>query len=513
MGYVGSGVGRSVRKPKVEVKELSREERLAEIVKREAELDKQIKEYEDTHRIEFFQPFFYQEKVLEHIHGGKKVVTLQGGNGIGKTVLGACIVGSACLGIEPWSKKETIFGRRPVTVRILCSDWEKHAATVIVPKLKEWLPIGEYTTAKNNVGVESKFTFRNKSTIELITNKQETSDHEGWEGDLVWGDEPFGQDKYVANLRGLRKEVGLFLITMTAVKESWMLDEIVLNTSPAFASVTEIPMSANPTLPKDYQDMVLAAFGEKERIARIEGKWLNLVGLVWKDFDKGIHVIDPFHVPTDWPVFAMIDYHPSHPNAILYCALDNFDRMYVIDETWGNLSPEQVGDDIVRKRSQNAWRMTDVFIDPLSKGDMTYIKNRGLDIPDTFSVLKERLWHHGIELFVASKDKSSGIRNVEKMLVGPNKTPTLFFFRDLNKIEKEGIIWEIQRWTYDDRNLPRDENDHFCESLYRATLTGIKYTKIHRTGLDVKAETNFDVFQPNYGILSPTEKEFNVWDT
>lgn len=493
------------------VVELTREQKLAEARRVEAEWEKKVADYEATHKIEFFKPFYYQERVLEHIHAGKKVVTLQGGNGIGKTVLGACIVGAACLGIEPWSKQETIFGRRPVTVRILCSDWEKHAATVIVPKLKEWLPIGEYTTAKNNVGVESKFTFRNKSSIELITNKQETSDHEGWEGDIVWGDEPFGQDKYVANLRGLRKEVGLFLITMTAVKESWMLDEIVLNTSPAFASVTEIPMSANPTLPKDYQEMVLAAFGEKERIARIEGKWLNLVGLVWKGFDKNIHVIDPFSIPTDWPVVSFTDYHPSHPNAIGYYACDPFDRWYVVDETYGHMSPEQVGDDIIRKKSQNAWRMTDAFIDPLSKGDMAYIKNRGLDVPDTYSVLRDRLWKHGIELHVATKDKASGIRNIEKMLEGPNKTPTLFFFRSLNKIEKEGHIWEIQRWTYDDSNKPRDENDHFMENLYRMSLSGISYTKWRSSGDNLKAETDFSVFDPGYGILDKSETNFDVW--
>ena len=175
------------------------------------------------------------------------------------------------------------------------------------------------------------------------------------------------------------------------------------------------------------------------------------------------------------------------------------------------MSPEQEGDDIIRKMSHNAWRIKDAFIDPLSKGDTTYIKNRGLDIPDTFSVLKERLWRHGIDLHVATKDKSSGIRNVEKMLEGPNKTPTLFFFRSLNKIEKEGHIWEIQRWTYDDDNKPRDENDHFMENLYRMTLTGIRYSKVRRDGDNLRSEIDFNPLASGYGIREESQTEFNVW--
>jgi len=485
---------------------MKKEERIADLLKRRAEVlekgrewDRRIEEYRGRNRIEFFEPFYYQAKILEHIRSGKRVVTLQGGNGVGKTVLGAVVSGSACLGIQPWDKGKTVWGEKAVKVRVLCADWEKHAATVIVPKLKEWLPEGQYSTAKNNVGVESVFTFRNGSTIELLTNKQDTSDHEGWEGDMIWADEPLPQDKFVANLRGLRKEVGLFLITMTAVKEAWILDEIVRNPHHSYASVTEIPMRDNPLLPKEYIETFEAACDPKQRIARIEGKWLNLVGLVWQGFDKEVHIIDPFEVPTDWPVVPMVDYHPSHPIAIGYYAVDPFDRIYVIDESYGNMSPEMVGDDIIRHQSRNAWRIKDVFIDPLSKGDMTYVKNRGLDVPDTFSVLKERLWKHGIDLYVASKDKDSGLRNVEKMLEGPNKTPTIFFFRSLDKIEKEGHIWEIQRWTYDDSNKPNDKDDHFMENLYRMTLTGVKWTPVRRSGVELKTEMEFNPFSPGYG--------------
>lgn len=430
------------------------------------------------------------------------------------TVMGAVIVGSACLGIQPWDKRllPVPIDKPPIKVRVLCKDWEDHARGVIVPELKRWLPVGEYTTSKNNVGVEASWKFKNKSEIELITNKQETQQHEGWSGHIVWADEPMDHDKYIANSRGLVDVNGIFLLTMTAVTESWILDEIVLNTDNTFAAVTEIPIFSNPYLDKDAISSFEAKLPENERIARIHGGWLNLVGLVWKGFKKDVHVIDPFEIPTDWPVVPMIDHHPSHPNAIGYYAVDQFDRIYVIDETYGHMSAEQEGDDIIRKMTRNAWRIKDAFIDPLSKGDMTYIKNLGIEGRDTFSKLKERLWHHGIELHVASKDKGSGIRNVEDMLEGPNKTPTLFFFRSLDKIDREGHIWEIQRWTYDENNKPKDKDDHFCENLYRMTLTGTKYTKMRKSGDNMRAETEFSVFEPSYGIVEQSQTQFNVFD-
>jgi len=436
-------------------------------------LRKQEAEHKARNRIEFFEPFFYQGLILDYIHGGKMVVTLQGANGIGKTVLGAVVTGSASLGIQPWDGRETRWGRNPVKIRIICSDWEKHAKEVMVPKLKEWFPADSYTTSKNNVGVEAHFDFPDtKSSIEILTDKQDTKDHEGWEGDIVWADEPFGRDKFVANLRGLRKGKGLFLITMTAVREAWILDDIVRNTHPSYASVCEIPQDANPTLTKEFKEVFAASLLDHEKIPRIQGGWLNLVGLVWGGFRKDAyggkisHIVDDFDIPTDWPVVAMVDFHPATPQAISYYAFDKQGRVFVVAEEWKHLSPEETADHIIRKKQINAWRIQDAFIDPLSKGDTAYIKNRGIEIPDAFTVINDRLWKAGIELHVASKDRDSGILNVEQMLNGVNGLPTLFFFRSLTGgIEKGGHIWEIQRWTYKE-GKPKDEDDHFMENLF-----------------------------------------------
>lgn len=489
------------------------EKRRGQLLARLEELERLEAEYVAGNRIEFFKPIEpYQSKVLELIEQGKMVVTLQGGNGIGKTVMGSVVTGSACLGIHPWDKTDTRWGRSPVKVRVLCTDWEKHAAGVVVPKLKEWMPVGQYETHKNNLGIESQWRFGNSSELEIVTGKQDTRDLEGWEGDIVWADEPFSRDKFVALLRGLRKGKGLFLITMTAVSEPWILDDIVRNTHPSYASVTEIPMDANPYLTAEYKETFKASLKENEKIPRIYGGWINFIGLIWPSFKTDPHIIDDFRVPVDWPVTALIDWHISKPIAVGFYAVDNRDFHYVIDEIWRNGSAEEIADEIIRRKINNNWRMTEAFVDPLSKGDTAYVKNMGVEVKDSFTRLRDRLWTNGIELKVATKDKDSGIRNIEDMLKGVNGLPSLFFFRSLtNKIVDEGHIWEIQRWTYDEKTgKPRDENDHFMENLYRMTLTGTKYSDLRRTN-NLRSETEFDLFKPNYGIREESQTEFNVW--
>ena len=445
-----------------------------------AEAESKRKNYEETHKIEFFDPFPHQQRVLVFLQAGKKTVLLQGANSGGKTVLGACVTGAQCLGIQPWDMQPSLFGDIAVRTRIICEDWEHHAKEVIIPKLKEWLPAGSYRTKNNNVGIEGFWMFSNGSTIEIMTNTQETRLHEGWNGHFVWADEPPSRDKYVANKRGLIDFSGVFLLTMTATKETWVLDDIALNPDPSFASVTGIPMRANPTLKEDDIASYEAALTEDEKISRIQGGWLNLIGLVWKNFKPEVHIIDNFKVPMDWPFVAMIDFHTEKPHAVSYYCTDPNGNWYLADETFLHESPEGVAEGICRRKRDNKWRLNHAFIDPLAKGDTKYVKMRGIQVEDSYNILERALSKHQILLNVASKDKQSGILNVEKMLCGPNGLASLYFFRNtVNNISYnghgEGTVWEIQRWVYRDGE-PIKENDHFCENLYRLSLTGIKYS-------------------------------------
>jgi len=449
-------------------------DRQSKKLKKQVILDRYI----SLNKCMYFEPMEYQQQGLDYISDGKKVVVLHGANRIGKSVWGACIIAAACVGkgFWPWTLKDAVPVKSPFPatngrIRIICKDWEHHAKEVIVNKLKEWLPSGSYTTKKNNVGIDTFWHFKDTGwTIELMTHIQDTDSHEGWDGNIVWFDEPPPRDKYVANKRGLVDRNGVAILSFTAVSESWILDEIVLNTDDSIRCVTEIDIYQNKYLPKDAIASFVSTLNDNEKIARIQGGWLNLVGRVLKEFDKNTHVIEPFKIPSDWPVVVLIDIHVTTPQAIAYYAIDKYNRLYQIDETFINMGADGIADDIIEHKRRFGWRMKEVFIDPLAKGDMAYVKNRLGVVDDSFTVISNKLRGEGLFLSVGSKDKDSGIRNLQQMLVGVNKMPSLYFF---NRCEK--TIWEIQRWTYDDKQKPKKENDHFMENLYRMTLTGIKY--------------------------------------
>jgi hypothetical protein len=198
----------------------------------------------------------------------------------------------------------------------------------------------------------------------------------------------------------------------------------------------------------------------------------SLVGRVLKQFDENIHKIKVFDVPTDWPVTVMIDFHLSTPQAVSYWAVNRQDINYCIKETWQNINAEGISDDIIRSIRKFGWNITDAYIDPLSKGDTAYMRNAlGTDIRDTFSILEDKLSEHGVTLHVASKDKDSGIKNVQTWLKGPNGMPTCYVFETC-----ERHLYEVKRWVFDDDGKPSKEgHDHFMENWYRYTLTGAKY--------------------------------------
>jgi len=449
---------------------MNTDERRAILEKKIRDLEEKIRSHAGARKIEDWVPWTHQQKALDFVHAGKKVVLVQGANRIGKTVFGSCLVGSLCLGIEPWSGEPTIFGKIPIRARIIAVDWEHHAKEVIVPALKEWLPAGTYDTRKNNVGVETYWDFpETKSTIELMTHSQETRIHEGWKGHIVWSDEPLPKDKYTANKRGLIDYSGIFIMTMTALYEPWILDEIVLTQDKSTGLILEVPMRANPLLKEDDIQNFSRGLTEEELAVRVAGGWLQMVGRVLKTFDKERHVVPDFDAPTDWPVIAVIDIHLNKPQAVGFYGCDKYDRIFALEEIWDNMPPEKIGDEIV-KRKYNYPRMKEAFIDPLAKGDDQFVKNRA-NIEDTFTVISKKLAPYGIRLHVASKDKGSGIQNIKSRLEGANKMPTLFFQSRCVR-----HIYEAFRWIYDKEGNPQKENDHFMENLYRATLSGLHWT-------------------------------------
>ena len=464
------------------IKEKQIELILKQLDELEEETKLKLKKHEETHKTEYFKPFKHQERLINFIIEGKKTVLMVGANQIGKTVLGSNISGAFSLGCkEQWENKRDLFPSdaaklsegKGIIGRILCNDWEKAARDTIVPKLKEWLPEGTYETKKNNIGVEHEFYFpKTKSKFTILTYKEDTKSHEGWTGDWILADEPPPRDKYVANSRGLVARGGIFIMTMTAISEPWILDDIVLVPDSTTGIVADIPITANTSLTPESIRIYESKLTEDEKSARIKGGWMQLAGRIWKNFDVNKHIIDPFKIPPDWPCDFQVDFHLDKPHAISFRAVDPFNRSFIFDEVWQNMGTEEIADAIIREKLKYTLRMKGGEIDPLSKGDSKYVHNRFGHVDDSFTIIKRKLQKYGLQLEPGSKDEKSYIRAVEEMLKGPNNIPTLFITRNCPE-----TIKQVQRWSYDKEGVPSSDG-HFPECIGRFTQNGLKYTRL-----------------------------------
>jgi len=167
--------------------------------------------YKHDNLIEFFNTKAMpanplQKELLEAwMEPRNKVFTYTGANRIGKTTIGAIIAFATMIGEWPWDHTRLPFTHaEPRKIRYVGQDWEKHVNQVLQPALKKWWPkTRKVKIKKNTLGVDALWTDeRTKSTLEIMSNKQDSELHEGWEGDLIIYDEPPKRDIRVANSRG-----------------------------------------------------------------------------------------------------------------------------------------------------------------------------------------------------------------------------------------------------------------------------------------------------------------------
>lgn len=71
------------------------------------------------------------------------------------------------------------------------------------------------------------------------------------------------------------------------------------------------------------------------RRARLrDGKWVAAEGMIFEEFDRGLHVVDPFVVPQDWPRWWSVDFGFTHPMVIQRWAEDPDGRLFLYSEIY-----------------------------------------------------------------------------------------------------------------------------------------------------------------------------------
>lgn len=389
------------------------------------------------------------------------------------TTIGAIIAIATMRGRWPWNNLKLTFPHNWARkIRYIGQDWEKHIKSVIVPALKKWWPARiPVKVRKNQHGIEAYWEDEeNGSSLEIMSNKQDVDLHEGWEGDLIVYDEPPKRDIRVANARGLIDRQGRELFCATLLKEAWIDREVIkakmddgrpdmsiFNTHGEIYDNVGYGLTAQGVA--DYEKKLT----DEEKEARLKGIPSYMSGLICKNYKRQRNVIEPFAIPTHWPVDVAIDIHPRKPQALLFIATDERNFRYLFHEIQEHGSGADVGDWIIRFVKRQVLRVNQVICDPLAKGDSNNENT-------TFDKIADKLFPYDIILETATKDKDSGIIEINNHLLGPNKMPSMFVFNTCIH-----TVDQMESWMYGDDGKPSKENDDFMENLYRLLLLNTEY--------------------------------------
>lgn len=279
---------------------------------------------------------------------------------------------------------------------------------------------------------------------------------EGVHVNAVWLDEA-GQMRseawHVAQRRvGFHK--GRILITTTPYFLNWLKTDIYdrwKEGDPAI-DVIQFGTAENPYYPREQIEVARRTMPDWMFRMFYLGEFVKPEGLVYQDFEAGVHVVKPFEIPSDWKRIIGMDFGYNNPMAAVWLAIDNDGNVYAYREYYERQKlPRDAALDLV-KLSQGE-QIDTIFVDPSAP------------------VLIEELRRQGFNATAANNAVKEGIVAVAGLL----REKRLFFFRGLKNTLDEIESYRWKKVNDKTQEEPEKEYDHAMDAL-RYAIMGISNT-------------------------------------
>lgn len=260
-----------------------------------------------------------------------------GGNRSGKTVGGIVEDIWWLTGTHPYRKTP----EPPVMGRIVAPDRDRGLKQIIIPKLKQWLPPsalinGSWEDSFSNA--DMVLTLANGSTCDLLTFEQDLGAHGGTSRHFVHWDEEPPKHIYDEDSMRLIDTDGSSWLTLTPLNGmTWIYDTVYipgLTGNHTSYDVIIVDIHENPHLTEEAIARVLDNLDEDERKAREKGQFVQLGGLVYKEFNSAVHVIPPVadDLLRNARIYRSMDHGFNNPTAWLWHAVFPDGTIITFDE-------------------------------------------------------------------------------------------------------------------------------------------------------------------------------------
>lgn len=230
----------------------------------------------------------------------------------------------------------------------------------------------------------------------------------------------------------------------------------------------------NPYIPKGEIDNAKKELTEDTFAQEYLADFRKFTGLVYKEFDRQVHVIEPFDIPWAWSVYRALDFGSTNPTACLWIAVDGDDNWFVFNEHYETGQTIDYHAGVINSQSPRAISAT--YGDPSGAQWIQEFGQRGIYITPATKEIGQAFntWvTFGIDK-VAQKLKVLPGKNIPP--VGYQQTghaglPSLYVFSTCSNTIRE---FETYRWKekavtqaqdLNEPDAPEKANDHIMDAL------------------------------------------------
>lgn len=233
----------------------------------------------------------------------------------------------------------------------------------------------------------------------------------------------------------------------------------------------------NPYIPKSEIDKAKAELTEDTFAQEYLADFRKHTGLVYKEFDRGVHVIQPFDIPPSWTIYRGLDFGSTNPTACVWVAVDGDDNWYVVAEHYATGETIDYHAGIINAHPLSV-RVASTYGDPSGAQWINEFAQRRVFITKANKEIGQSFegWvRFGIEK-IAERLKSTPGHAVPTLRVQPSGElnqrglPSLFIVSTCTNLIREFELyrWKEKKETQGDLNspeAPEKANDHALDAF------------------------------------------------
>lgn len=409
----------------------------------------------------------HDKQIMFHSASGRHRLYI-GGNRSGKTTGGIAEDLWWLTGKHPYRKTP----EGGVQGRIVGVDFINGIEKILKPEMMRWCPV---SALRDNNWSDSYDTqertlhFENGSFVEFMSYDQDVDKFAGTSRNFIHFDEEPPQDIYIECMTRLIDTKGSWWMTLTPVMGmEWMFDDIYTpgkNDPNSSISVIEVDMTENPYLDSVEILEYLKLIPEDDVDARQHGKFVRRGGVIYKTFDRNVHVIPALDViPSHWEIYASMDHGYNNPTSWHWHGVDSDGNIVTFAEHYES---EMIVEDHaaqVKLTNQVIGRDPGMYI-----GDPAISQHNGI----SGSTVQQEYGLHGIHISLASNEVLNGINKVNTYLkYNKDRPPRWHITEDCPMAIKEIQKYRWKTWSNKKSerannkfDVPHKKDDHAMDDI------------------------------------------------